>query len=46
MTNSAKFAHYGPGITRREMHFGSLAACIAAACSGEVGREPPAWLKG
>ena len=46
MTNSAKFAHYGPGITRREMHFGSLEACIAAACSGEVGREPPSWLLG
>jgi len=45
MTNSAKFAHYGPGITRREMHFGSLAACIAAACSGAVGREPPSWLR-
>jgi hypothetical protein len=45
MTNSAKFAHYGPGITRREMHFGSLEACITAACTGAADREPPAWLK-
>ena len=46
MTNSAKFAHYGPGITRREMHFASLEACIAAACSGRASQEPPAWLLG
>jgi predicted aconitase/predicted aconitase with swiveling domain len=45
MTNSAKFAHYGPGITRREMHFASLEACIAAACTGTTGREPPSWLQ-
>jgi predicted aconitase len=45
MTNSAKFAHYGPGITRREMHFAGLEACIAAACTGQVDRQPPAWLQ-
>jgi predicted aconitase len=45
MTNSAKFAHYGPGITRREMHFAGLGACIAAACSGHTDREPPSWLR-
>jgi predicted aconitase len=44
MTNSAKFAHYGPGITGRQFHFGSLGACIAAACSGENRAEEPAWL--
>ncbi|GAB2177272.1 cis-3-hydroxy-L-proline dehydratase [Dongia sp. agr-C8] len=46
MTNSAKFAHYGPGITRREMHFASLEACIDAACSGRTDDQPPAWLRG
>ncbi|WP_395014543.1 aconitase X [Dongia sp.] len=46
MTNSAKFAHYGPGITRREMHFASLEACIAAACSGRNPGDPPDWLRG
>ncbi len=45
MTNSAKFAHYGPGITGREMHFASLEACMAAACSGRTEDEPPAWLQ-
>jgi predicted aconitase len=46
MTNSAKFAHYGPGITRRDMHFGGLEACIEAACKGGTSREPPSWLRG
>jgi predicted aconitase len=45
MTNSAKFAHYGPGITRREMHFASLEACIAAASTGRTDPEPPSWLR-
>jgi predicted aconitase/predicted aconitase with swiveling domain len=45
MTNSAKFAHYGPGITRREMHFASLEACIAAASTGVTDRQPPSWLR-
>ena len=34
VTNSAKYAHYGPGLTGREFYFGSLASCIAAACRG------------
>jgi hypothetical protein len=46
MTNSAKFAHYGPGITQREMHFASLEACIAAAATGMTDRQPPRWLQG
>jgi predicted aconitase/predicted aconitase with swiveling domain len=46
MTNSAKFAHYGPGITRRDMHFASLEACIAAAATGATDRQPPSWLRG
>ncbi|MBS0560921.1 MAG: DUF521 domain-containing protein [Proteobacteria bacterium] len=44
MTNSAKFAHYGPGISDKPFHFGSLAACVAAACSGTNRDEPPIYL--
>ena len=44
MTNSAKFAHYGPGVTGRSFHFGSLAACIDAACTGFNRGAAPAWL--
>ncbi len=34
MTNSGKYAHYGPGLVNRSMHFGSLAQCVEAACTG------------
>lgn len=44
MTNSAKFAHYGPGITDRRFHFAGLAACVAAACSAEHRATMPSWL--
>lgn len=44
MTNSGKYAHYAPGLVGRLVHFGSLAACIAAACSGKTSGHLPAWL--
>lgn len=44
MTNSGKYAHYAPGLARRQVHFGSLAACVEAACSGRHPGTPPAWL--
>jgi hypothetical protein len=44
MTNSGKYAHYGPGLVGRKVHFGSLAACVEAACTGEVRGEVPGWL--
>lgn len=45
MTNSAKYAHYGPGLTGRSFHFGSLAACVDAACVGTSSLVPPNWLR-
>lgn len=44
MTNSGKYAHYGPGLTGRRFHFGSLAACVEAACTGVASRKRPVWL--
>lgn len=44
ITNSAKYAHYGPGLAGRQVHFGSLAACVEAACSGRGDGGVPAWL--
>lgn len=38
MTNSAKYAHYAPGMCRRGVHFGSLAQCVEAACLGRFER--------
>lgn len=46
MTNSAKYAHYAPGMVQRGVHFGSLSSCVEAACSGRASRAIPAWLHG
>lgn len=45
MTNSGKFAHYGPGLTGRRMRFGTLSACVEAAVSGVAAHRAPAWLE-
>ncbi|KWV54176.1 hypothetical protein AS026_02610 [Rhizobium altiplani] len=45
MTNSGKYAHYGPGLTGRSFHFGSLAACVDAACAGTNRLSTPSWLR-
>ncbi|MGI9402278.1 MAG: aconitase family protein [Rhizobiaceae bacterium] len=44
MTNSAKYAHYGPGLTGRKFRFGSLSMCVEAACSGSAQSRFPPWL--
>jgi len=44
MTNSGKYAHYGPGLVKRDIHFGSLEDCINAACKGIRVIEIPNWL--
>ena len=44
MTNSGKYAHYGPALVQREMHFGSLSDCVNAACSGVYNLVDPPWL--
>ncbi|KAI5357110.1 putative aconitase X swivel domain, aconitase X catalytic domain-containing protein [Septoria linicola] len=38
MTNSAKYAHYGPGLVGRKIHFGSLRECVMTYFRGR--REP------
>ena len=44
LTNSGKFAHYGPGLTGGELRFAGLAACVEAACTGLAPAGPPGWL--
>ena len=44
MTNSGKYAHYGPGLSGRAVRFGSLADCVAAAVTGRAPRGLPDWL--
>lgn len=41
MTNSAKYAHYAPGLSGRAVRFGGLAACAAAALSGRAPARHP-----
>jgi cis-L-3-hydroxyproline dehydratase len=45
MTNSGKYAHYAPGLVGRRVHFGSLAACVEAACTGNASEHLPGWLQ-
>ncbi|WP_420406829.1 aconitase X [Hoeflea sp.] len=44
MTNSGKYAHYGKGLTGRNMRFGSLEGCAQAAVTGRAKPGLPAWL--
>lgn len=44
MTNSGKYAHYGPGLSNRALRFGSMADCAEAATSGRAPKTLPDWL--
>ncbi|KAI8715928.1 hypothetical protein NCS52_01101800 [Fusarium sp. LHS14.1] len=44
-TISAKYAHYGPGVSGRGVAFGSLTDAVEAACTG-TRPVAPAWLFG
>ncbi len=44
MTNSGKYAHYGKGLSGREVRFGSLENCAKAAMSGCAPLGLPSWL--
>ena len=44
MTNSGKYAHYGKGLSGREVRFGSLENCAKASISGQASLDLPSWL--
>ena len=44
LTNSGKYAHYGPGLSGCAVRLGTLADCVEAALTGEVAPRRPAWL--
>ncbi len=44
MTNSGKYAHYGPGLSGRTVRLGSLSDCITAALTGSAAPRQPDWL--
>lgn len=41
MTNSGKFAQYGPGLVRRRIHFVTLGDCVESAVAGTLRSIPP-----
>lgn len=43
MTNSGKFAHYGPSNTGYEVLYGSLEDCVRSAETGAVRRDEMLW---
>lgn len=43
MTNSGKYAHYGPGLLGVDSIFGSTEECVASAVRGRVVRDDGAW---
>lgn len=43
MTNSGKFAHYGPSNTGYEVLYGSLEDCVQSAETGAVRRDEALW---
>ena len=45
MTNSGKYAHYAPGLSGRNVRFGSLSDCAAAARTGVAASRLPEWLQ-
>ncbi|MFK7765444.1 MAG: aconitase X [Roseobacter sp.] len=44
MTNSGKYAHYAPGLSGRQVRFGSLADCAQVAETGHFSADRPNWL--
>lgn len=46
MTNSGKFAHYGPANTGYDTIFGTLSDCVESAVAGRVVRDERLWEAG
>ena len=44
VTNSGKYAHYGPGLSGCAVRLASLASCVEAAVTGRLPRSTPGWL--
>jgi len=44
MTNSGKYAHYGPGLSGCTVRLGTLGDCVEGALTGAVPARLPDWL--
>src|SRR5699024_2597980 len=45
LTNSAKYAHYGPGLVGQPVRLAGLIDCVCAASTGRLALNPPLWLE-
>ena len=45
MTNSGKYAHYGPGILNVDVAFGTTAECVESAVRGRILVDEAAWAR-
>jgi cis-L-3-hydroxyproline dehydratase len=45
MTNSAKYAHYGPGLLRVDSVFATTEECVESAVLGRVSKEDGPWAE-
>ena len=45
LTDSAKYAHYAPGLVGRRPRLASMSSCVASAISGRFTSRRPAWLQ-
>ncbi len=45
LTDSAKYAHYAPGLVGRRPRLASMSRCVASAVSGRFEARRPAWLQ-
>jgi predicted aconitase len=45
MTNSAKYAHYAPGLLGRDVIFGTTEDCVRSAIAGRAEVRMPAWAR-
>eukprot|EP00928_Gymnodinium_smaydae_P052880 TRINITY_DN37011_c0_g1_i1.p1 TRINITY_DN37011_c0_g1~~TRINITY_DN37011_c0_g1_i1.p1 ORF type:complete len:618 (-),score=50.67 TRINITY_DN37011_c0_g1_i1:3-1856(-) len=44
VTNSAKYAHYAPGIIGRGVRYANLPDCVTAASTGKLPFQRPQWI--
>lgn len=45
LTNSGKYAHYGPGLSNRPVRLAGVRDCAHAAVSGRLAPRLPGWLE-
>ena len=45
LTDSAKYAHYAPGLVGRRPRLTSMSSCVASAISGRFTSRRPGWLQ-